>query len=199
MSPSSARAPLRYSGAMMAIHWATAILMATVVVLAWILPGGRAADGSALLMLHRSVGLVLLALTAVRLSLRSAQPAPAESDAVSRLENLAARLTHVLLYFILIAMPISGFLWTTSRGTDVSVFGLFAIPPLWPASETLRAIAKTLHSGGQFAVYVVVGLHAAAALFHLIVRRDDVMARMLPGAMAPTPPLPPAAAHPAAR
>ena len=79
------------------------------------------------------------------------------------------------------------------------MFGLFAIPPLFSASDLVHGIARTLHSGGQYAVYVVVGLHAAAALYHLVVRRDEVMGRMLPGAEAAIRPPQPAAARPAAR
>ncbi len=172
----------RFAVTLIAIHWATALLIVAVVVLAWEFPRGPAKDGSILLLLHRSIGLTILALTAARLIVRASVPAPAQPDAASWLENLVARATHLLLYVILVTMPISGFLWTTSRDKPVSVFGLFDIPPLLPPSETLHSIARNFHSLGQYAVYVVVGLHVSAALFHLVVRRDDVMARMLPGA-----------------
>ncbi len=171
-----------YAVALMVIHWATALLIVAVVVLAWEFPSGPAKDGSIALLLHRSIGLTILALTAARLIVRASVPAPARTDAASWLEEITARGTHVLLYVILVTMPISGFLWTTSRDKPVSVFGLFDIPPLLPPSETLHSIARDFHSLGQYAVYAVVGLHVSAALFHLVVRRDDVMARMLPGA-----------------
>ncbi len=188
----------RYSAAMMTIHWLTAAAIVAVVVLAWLFPEGKAVDSSALLLVHRSIGLAILALTVVRLVLRGTQAVPAEPDTASRLENLSARGVHFLLYVILIAMPVSGFMWTTSRGTQVDVFGLFTIPPLFPASEAVHSAARAIHSLGQYAVYVVVGLHAAAALYHLVVRRDDVMDRMLPGAQL-TPPLPAAVVRPGVR
>jgi len=199
--PALAPTPRRYPVAMMVIHWLTAASIATVVVLAWLFPGGKANDSSVLLLVHRSVGLTILALTVLRLVLRGTLPVPAEPDAASRLqklENFAARIVHFLLYVILIAMPVSGFLWTTSRGTPVDVFGLFSIPPLLPASDAVHSVARAIHSTGQFAVYAVVALHVAAALFHLVVRRDGVMDRMLPGAQL-TPPLPAAAARPGVR
>jgi cytochrome b561 len=90
-------------------------------------------------------------------------------------------------------------LWATSRGKPVDAFGVFAIPPLLPASETLRGIAHAAHSLGQYAVYGLVGLHVAGALFHLAVRRDDVMPRMLPWAERFTRQSLPASARPAAR
>ncbi len=190
--------PHRYSAAMMTIHWLTAASIVVVVVLAWLFPEGKAVDSSALLLVHRSIGLAILALTVVRLVLRGTQAVPAEPDTTSRLENLSARLVHLLLYVILIAMPVSGFMWTTSRGTPVDVFGLFTIPPLFPASEAVHSVSRAIHSLGQYAVYVVLGLHAAAALYHLVIRRDGVMDRMLPGAQL-TPPLPAAAARPGVR
>jgi len=195
---STAKAPQHFSGAMIAIHWLTAVLIATVVVLAWVWPNGPARADSIQLWLHRSFGLTILALVALRLVLRATLPVPAETEAVSWLERAAAQLTHLLLYAIMLGMPITGFLWATSRGKPVDVFGLFSVPPLLPASETVHNLVRTVHSAGQYAVYVVVGLHVAAALFHLVVRRDGVMARMLPGAQL-TRPLPPAAVRPAAR
>ncbi len=148
---------------------------------------------------HRSIGLTILVLTAVRLRVRHRLNAPVAPGMLAWLEDLAARVTHMLLYAILIVMPISGFLWTTSRGKGVSVFGLFSIPPLLPASETLHDIARTIHSGGQLAVYVVVGLHAVAALHHLAIRRDDLMARMLPRNWDATRSLPQVAIRPGVR
>jgi cytochrome b561 len=195
---SAATRPAHYSAAMIAIHWTTVALMVAVVVIAWIIPRGQSDYKTTLLVLHRSFGVALLALTVLRLVVRHFSPPPEDDALVAWLEALAARVTHVLLYVILLAMPVSGFFYSTARGDAVSVLGLFEIPPLLPASETLRSAAWFVHTNGQLAVYVVIGLHAAAALFHLVVRRDGVMARMLPGARL-TPPRQPAAAHPGAR
>ncbi len=191
--------PLHFSHTMMAIHWTTAALIVAVVVLAWVFPHRPERDNSIELLLHRSVGLTILSLTVLRLIVRWFSATPDESVGVPWLEAAASRVTHVLLYVILLAMPVSGFLWTASEGGGVNVFGLFTIPPLLARSDTLHGIVKIIHSGGQYAVYAVVGLHAAAAVFHLVVRRDGVMARMLPGADRLIRRLPPVAAHPGAQ
>ena len=195
---SSAARPLHYSVTIMTIHWLTVALMAIVVVLAWTWPHGPARDTSSQLFLHRSIGLAILALAVLRIVVRWHSAIPDEGAGLTPLEDVASRVTRWLLYAILLAMPVTGFLWATSRGASVDVFGLFAMPPLLPPSESLRSVVRAMHSLGQYAVYAVVGLHAAAALFHLIVRRDDVMARMLPGARLTRPPQP-AAARPGAR
>ena len=196
-SPAAGRAPSHFPAAMIAIHWATAVLMAAVVVIAWIIPRGQSDYKTWLLFFHESIGLTLLALTALRLIVRRFSVLPEESGLIPWLEAMAARVTHVLLYVILLAMPVSGFLFRTARGDAVDVFGLFSVPALLPPSEAMRKAAWFVHTNGQVAVYVVIGLHAAAALYHLIVRRDDVMARMVPGATL-MPAQQPAEARPAA-
>ena len=177
---SATPSPDIYPRAMRALHWATALLMAAVVVLAWVLPEHAGSD-STLLMLHKAVGITILALTALRLVVRNTSRLPADSDAVSRLEALAARATHVVLYGILLAMPVSGYLTAAARGRATSMFGLFDIPALVPQSAALHDAAWAVHGFGQMAVYWVIGIHAAASLFHLVVRRDGVMDRMWPG------------------
>jgi cytochrome b561 len=198
-STNAERRPLRFSAGMIAIHWTTAILIVAVVVLAWTWPSGPARDSSFVLPLHETAGLTILVLTAVRIAIRAGRAMPPESAMLTRFEAAMSRITHLLLYAILIAMPASGFLWATSRGKPVDVVGLFTIPPLLPASAALHDAASLIHSAGQYAVYAIVGLHVAGALFHLAVRRDDVMPRMLPWVARFTRPLAPAAARPAAR
>jgi cytochrome b561 len=141
------------------------------------------------------VGLGLLALTVLRLAVRRLAP-PAGEGELGRFEALASRATHGLLYAILLAMPLSGLLASFASGHPVDLFGVLTIPSPLAKSEMLTGVAFTVHSTGQLAVYGVVGLHVAAALFHLLVRRDGVMARMWPGARL-TPAL--AAARPGVR
>ncbi len=192
--PLPARAPTTFPVAMRAIHWASAGLMLLVLVLAWISPEGETTEGS-IVMLHKAFGITLLALTAARLALRNMSRIPPEDTGVPHIEALAARVSLWLLYGILFAMPLSGYLSEAARGRGVDMFGLFTVPALLPASAMLHDAAWTLHSAGQLAVYAVVGLHAAASLYHLVVRRDGVMARMWPGVSRL---MPQEAAHPAA-
>jgi cytochrome b561 len=180
--PTVRESPLHFSAPMRAIHWTTVGLIAAVLILAWTWPNGKARGDSLWLLLHESAGLVILALTVVRIAIRSSQDVPPESHMLTRFEAVTSRLTHVLLYVLMIGMPATGFLWATSTGKPVDVFGMFEIPPLLPPIDTLHAIARALHKFGQYAVYALVGLHAAGGLFHFIVRRDDVMGRMLPWA-----------------
>jgi cytochrome b561 len=166
---------------MILIHWTTAALLLAALALAWLVPDGPGQGDSLLVLLHKSVGLTVLALAALRVLVRNAARLPREDSGIARVEALAARVVHWLLYVILLAMPISGYLSESALGHTVSVFGLFDIPALTARSGTLNSVTWTIHKTGQLAIYVVVGVHVLAALFHLVVRRDGVMARMLPG------------------
>jgi len=168
-----------YPPLLRAAHWGTAALMLAVLSLAWLMPDGRPSDGW-MLMLHESLGLMVLALALARLAIRRRMPSAAEDAGGHWLEPMAARATHVLLYLILIAMPVSGYLSVAARGRTVSLFGLFDLPALLPVSSLLHDAAWAVHETGQGALYATVGLHVAASLFHLLVRRDGVVARMLP-------------------
>ena len=192
-SPDSSVRP--FPAVMRLIHWATALLMALVVVLAWIAPEHQPPEGT-LVMLHKTVGIAILALTVLRLGLRTLTKVPPEPAGTSRVEAAAARAGVWLLYGIMFAMPVSGYLSEAARGRGVDMLGLFTIPPLLPAWPLLHQAAWSLHSAGQLAVYTVVGLHIAAAAYHLLVRRDAVMQRMWPGASRL---MPPGAARPAVR
>lgn len=131
--------------------------------------------------LHISFGLLLIVLVALRIGWRLSTGTPALPTALSRAERILAQAAHGLLYALLVAIPTLGVLLAWYRGDAVSFFGLFTIPaPFPPERETARAV-KELHELAANAILIVAGLHAAAALWHHWVRRDDVLRRMLPG------------------
>jgi cytochrome b561 len=132
------------------------------------------------MLLHRSVGLVILALMVFRASWRLAHPAPPLPAGFPRIEALAAHADHALLYLLFLVMPLSGYLNAAAAGHWVSFFGLFAIPPLVPENARLSQAATAVHLAGQFLIYALVGVHVAAALVHAVVRRNGILERMLP-------------------
>ena len=131
-------------------------------------------------MLHRSVGLIILAVMLLRAGWRLRYPAPPLPPSLTPIEATLARSTHILLYVIFIGMPIAGYVNAAAAGHSVSLFGVVSIPPLLPEDERLSQLAIALHLVGQYLVYFFVTLHVAGALLHGIVRRDGVLERMLP-------------------
>jgi cytochrome b561 len=165
-----------------AVHWAVAALAVIVVGLGWALVGApRGGDSrELLLLLHRSVGLLILILMVFRIVWRLTHPPPPFPAGFPKLEAAAAYADHALLYVLFLVMPLSGLLNAFFSGHSVSFFGLFAIPPLIPENPLLAKIAIAIHLASQFVVYALVAIHVAAALTHRFVRRNRILDRMLP-------------------
>ena len=172
----------RYTLTAQALHWVVAVLMFVAIPLAWVMVNmpREASSRELLYTLHKSVGLTVLALVAVRLAWRAANPAPPLPERMARWERGAAFASHWLLYLILVGMPVSGYLLSAAGGNSVSYFGLFAVPGL-PKEPAVREAAVWAHVVfGQGLVYALILLHLAATAWHAAVRRDGVLDRMLP-------------------
>ena len=136
----------------------------------------------AAIQLHFSIGITVLVAMVLRLLWRLSQRQPDDVPA-PRLQLLAAHAMHWALYAALILMPITGYLGIRST---VHYFGLFDIPslaqtPLGDALGDLRDAAHDLHeTAGEWVIWVLVVLHAAAGLYHHVMLGDRVLVRMLP-------------------
>ena len=107
-------------------------------------------------------------------------PAPPLPGNLARWERAAAFGSHWLLYVILIGMPVSGYVLSTAGGHAVFYFGLFSVSAL-PESAMLAGVAKWVHVvTGQWLVYGLIVLHLLATAWHVAMRRDGVLNRMLP-------------------
>ncbi|QPC89851.1 cytochrome b [Mesorhizobium sp. INR15] len=171
-----------YTGAQKAIHWAVFLLVIGLYGLTYvadIFPRGD--PGRALVWwFHISFGMLLFVLVAIRLGLRLTLGAPGVPQEMPEVERWAAKVTHLLFYALLVTIPVLGILLTWYRGDALSFFGLFTIPaPISPDSATARSI-RELHSLCANLILILAGLHAAAALWHHFIRKDDVLKRMLP-------------------
>ena len=159
---------LRYDRRTIVLHWLTAILVITL----WTL--GHAIDGFAKgepRIFARSVHIA-------RVHWRSGKRAVRLPTAGSAWLGTIATLMHWLLYILLIATVVLGITNAWVRGD--TIFGLFKIPAFDPGNEDLRDTVEVLHGLSAFALLVAALLHAAAALLHHFVGRDDVLRRMLP-------------------
>ncbi len=163
------------------LHWLIVALIITQVILASIaedLPIG--VKKIAMYARHKSVGLTILALALIRLVWRWANPTPPLPTTLQPYEAMLARYTHVALYLLLFAMPLTGWMMTSARGFPVSWFNLFQLPDFVPKNKWLYETMKETHHALAFTLYVVVSLHVLGALKHHFVMKDDVLRRMLP-------------------
>jgi cytochrome b561 len=170
-----------YGAASRLFHWLTMLLVLLLVPIGLVmttLDPGKFQD--TLFVTHESLGLSLLALILVRLLWRAVNPPPLPSRDLSRVEIFASSAVHWLLYLVLLAMPLSGYVMVIAGGDPLTYFGLADAPRLLAKSRALAHVTETTHLTLQYAIYALVLMHAGAALHHHYWRRNDVLARMLP-------------------
>lgn len=131
--------------------------------------------------LHRSAGVAVLLVMALRLVWRLSHPAPPLPEDLPALQQVAAHATHWALYVLLIGQAIVGWIATSAYGAAISVFWLFTLPPIWPADEAFSDTMFAVHRLIGFAIAALLCAHIGAALFHHFIRRDGVLMRMVNG------------------
>ena len=167
------------------VHWLTAALMLAVLICAWwMIEIDHSVLRGRLLSLHKSMGLTIFALTLFRVVWGLTHPAAPLPGRVALVERVLAHLTHLCLYILMIAMPLSGYMSSIWGSAPVSYFGLFTIPAGVEPNDDLADQAFNLHYLGQWAVYGFIGFHFLGALYHWLIRRDGVAARMGRGSSA---------------
>lgn len=130
---------------------------------------------------HFSLGLLVLALVTVRLLARLRGVTPPIVPAPPAWQLAAAHATHALLYLIMFGMPLAGWFILSLRGDPIPFFGLVELPPLVAPDEALAKVIRGWHGDIGRVFYGLIGLHAAAALFHHHKLGDNTLRRMLPG------------------
>ena len=128
---------------------------------------------------HFMLGLSVFALVWIRLAAIVMGPTPRIQPEPPRWQALLGKAMHLALYALMIGMPLAGWLLLSAEGEPIPFFGLH-LPPLIAANETLAETVKEIHETGGTIGYFLIGLHAAAALFHHYVKRDNTLLRMLP-------------------
>jgi cytochrome b561 len=175
-----------YSPTARLLHWLTVAVVAVMIPVGLTMVyRGKALnlwDGTtnALYSGHKLAGLVLLAIVLVRLASRLVRGAPPDEPSLEPWQRTASHAVHWLLYLLLIVMPVLGWIGV-SMFPALDVFGLFKLPALTVPNSEGAKLVLTLHRLCAFALLGLIGLHIAAALFHHFVRKDGVLARMLPG------------------
>ena len=135
--------------------------------------------------LHKSLGLTVLALVLLRLAWRAYAGAPKALASIPTWQRRIAGITHWLLYALILAMPLSGWLFDSAGGLrPLHWFGLFEVPKLVAPNTGLREIARDAHGWLFWTLAALVLMHAGAALYHHYFVGDATLRRMLPGRRA---------------
>ncbi|CAN5312745.1 cytochrome b [soil metagenome] len=176
----------RYNGVSIALHWVLALALAGVFFV-----GLYMADlpfsplRLKLYNWHKWAGIVILALSLVRLLWRLTHRPPALSRqiemAMPAWQMRAYHATHGLLYALFFAVPLIGWAYSSAAGFSIVLFGVLPLPDFVPADKALAALIKPWHALSAFTLAALVVLHILAALKHHWVDRDGLLQRMLPG------------------
>lgn len=171
----------RYGKASIALHWLMLVVIA--VVYACMELRGNFPKGSdlreGLKTWHFMLGLSVLLLVAVRVVLRLSGNTPPIQPAPPRWQAVLSHVMHLALYVLMIGMPLLGWLTLSAEGKPIPFF--FAhLPALVNESKSVAGWVKELHEAGGTIGYALIALHAAAALFHHYLVRDNTLRRMLP-------------------
>lgn len=171
----------RYSAVAIALHWlVAAALVATFPLGLYMADLPDSPRKLELAAYHKWIGVTVFALMAARLAWRLARRPP-PLPTMPAWQRRAAASAHWGLYALLLAMPLSGWLYSSAAGVPTVYLGLWPLPDLVGEDDALAARLKLAHQGLAFALLGLVVVHVAAALKHHFVDRDGLLGRMLPG------------------
>jgi superoxide oxidase len=167
------------------MHWLTAGLVLSVFVLAFSIDLATSrASHTAILQLHRSVGVTVWVVTLFRLAWRHFAKYPDWPSDMSQTMRVAAMASEYALYALLLAQPILGILQTNANGDYVNLFFIGQLPALIEKNRPLAHELLSVHKALGSSLLALIALHVSAALFHHFWRRDDTLTAMLPAAAA---------------
>ena len=163
------------------LHWT----MAAMVVAMLFIGAGMVATVSAkhawLLAIHKPLGIAILLLAIVRLAVRLRHRPPALPADLPPWQRLAALASHVLLYALMLALPLLGWAMLSAGGYPVRLGETLRLPSIAPENGVLFAWLRETHRYLAWLLFLTFVAHMSAALYHGLIRRDGVLAAMLPG------------------
>ena len=163
-------------------HWAMAALILAQIALGVTAASWRLSPTKLeLFFWHKSTGMLILALVALRLLWRLANPTPALPFDMAGWERAAAQLSHGLLYLLMVALPITGWIINSASNVPFRIFWLIPLPAIVAPDKSTADLVTLVHRALAALLTLMLIAHIGAALRHHFVKRNTVLARMLPG------------------
>lgn len=169
----------RYSLGAIIFHWLIAIAVIANWRIAEYAEGGTDAEKLAIMANHKALGIIILALSVLRLGWRFTHKAPPLSERLAGWEKLLARIVHVIFYVLLIGLPIGGWLGVSYYGNAVDIFGAFTVPalPVGVNRDAGEAVLDLHHEGAEI-LLLLIALHILGALKHSFYDKVPSLSRM---------------------
>jgi cytochrome b561 len=172
-----------YGAIAIALHWVMAALLIGLAALGLYMVAlpdvGFDTRKIALILYHKELGMLALALFVVRLAWRVSNILPHLVEHLPDWQKVAARFVHLCFYALMFALPMTGWLMSSAAGIPVSLLELFTFPDLIGRNDYLFKQLIDIHKWLSYALLVFIVVHAAAALIHHFRYRDDTLRRML--------------------
>ena len=176
----AARAAPGYTRTAIALHWLVAVLILGAFALGlYMVELELSPTKLKLYSWHKWLGVTIWMIAVVRLVWRLTHRPP-PLPALPAWQRIAASTTHVLLYVLVLAIPISGWLFSSASGFPVVYFGVLPLPDLVGKDKELAKLLQSVHATLNYTLMAIIVVHAAAAIKHHFVDRDMVFHRMLP-------------------
>jgi cytochrome b561 len=171
----------RYTRTAKTLHWLMAVLILGLLALGFYMQDlPLSPQKLQLYSWHKWAGVTVFLLVLFRLAWRATHQPPPLPDHLPKLLQLAAHAAHALLYLLMIAIPLSGWLMSSAKGFQTVWFGVLPIPDLLGKNQALGNLLQTVHLSLNLLLIAVLIAHVGAALKHHFMDRDDVLTRMLP-------------------
>lgn len=173
----------QYGSLTIALHWLMAVLIGALVLLGIYMVRladvGFDAKKITLILIHKEIGVLALALATFRLAWRQLNPLPRLAETVPEWQQVAAVFVHLCFYALMLAEPVTGWLMSSASSIPVDVLGLFTLPDLVPHDDDLFGRLRDLHDWLGWTMAAFISLHVAAALRHHFILRDETLRKML--------------------
>lgn len=171
----------QYSRTAKGLHWLMAILLFALIGLGFYMSDLSFSPVKLkLYSWHKWAGVTAVLLLLFRLLWRMLRRPPALPASMPRIMQYAAHAGHLALYALMFAIPLSGWLMSSAKGFQTVYFGVLPIPDLLERNRELGDLLQTIHTGLNFLFVAILVGHAAAALKHHFIDKDDILKRMLP-------------------
>lgn len=160
------------------LHWSMAVLVLAMLFIGIGMVSTTSPRYYTLLSIHRTIGIAILVLVAIRLVNRLVNPPPPLPRDLPTWQALMAKASHLVLYALMIALPLVGWAMLSAGGYPIVIFGAIDLPAILPHDIAVFAVLRTIHTVLAFALFATFLAHLGAALFHGFIRRDGVLRSM---------------------
>ncbi|HLO64136.1 MAG TPA: cytochrome b [Azonexus sp.] len=172
---------MSYTTTAKALHWLMAILLFGLLALGFYMHDlPLSPDKLKLYSWHKWAGVTAFLLVGFRLLWRFAHRPPALPDSMPKIMQFAAHAGHLMLYLLMIAIPLTGWLMSSAKGFQTVYFGVLPIPDLLDKNKELGDLLALVHKSLNLVFIAVLAGHIGAALKHHFIDKDDILTRMLP-------------------